>query len=395
MEIYILYHCPCVDGAFSLLVLCLFFKYFLIKNNSNFTTLFELLLAEKKFDCSDEKQTRAEDKETSIMEEEKKENTNNNKEIKDEDVKENVMMDEEFNLSPESISKQIKYFAIKPSPNGNLFSDFLKYVKNGNGSEKIIISLDYYCESEVNIRTLSLYAKRVIIIDHHITLTFYNLLNIPNLEVFFDLKKSGATLTLDYFSKLMGEQLIPKSILQKLNKFLSYVQDQDLHTGLFKETEAFISGLFKFKYDMNVFKNDILFNQIFKFSPETYIKFGNSLVEEKNILVNEYFKSRKILKVKLDNGKEITCFACKISDNAVINDLGEKLAEEGVKNNFNNLGVVYRNDKNPNLYKISVRGSIKHEDGSCLELTNYWGGGGHKYAAGCFLNKKKLHKYFS
>lgn len=392
MEIYVLYHCPCVDGVFSLLVLCLFFKYFLIKNDSNFTALFELLLSEKKFVSLDEKETQIQQN-ASIMEEEKNEDIKKNEEIKE--LKEKIVIDEEFDVSPGSISKQIKYFAIQPSSNANLFSDFMRYMKKSQEPDKIIISLDYYCESEDNIKILSACAKKLIIIDHHESLTKFDLLSVKNLEIFFDIKKSGATLALDYFTKLMGDQLIPNSILQKLNNFLLYVQDQDLHTGLFKETEAFISGLLKFKNDMNVYKNDILFNKIFKFSPETYIQFGKPLVEQKHILVNEYFKSRKILKVALSNGKQIVCFACKISDNAVINDLGEKLAEEGLKNNFNNIGVVYRNYKDPNLFKISVRGSNKHEDGSCMELANYWGGGGHKYAAGCFLNKKKFNKYFS
>lgn len=365
MEIYLVYHCPCYDGIFSLLIVCIFFKFFLMKNH--FSILYSLILSD-------------------LLK-----SQNQDMELEEEKIENNI---KELDFDVFQISKNIKFFPIKPTPNSEKFSEFIKYLKKSSETEKIVIILDYYCETEENIILLSKLCSKLLIIDHHESFLKFDISEKKNLDVFFDLKKSGASLTYEYFINLIGKKYLPEILIKKLEEFIIYIEDHDLRANKYEKTEALISGLYKMQYELNVLKNSQVINKILQFDIETYIKIGIPIYEERKIFVNNYIKTvSKLIKIPINSIKTVVCYITKIKDSSIINDLAELLAEKSVSQGYDNMGIVYKDTNNSQLFKVSMRGSNKYGECYCLEVAKCFNGGGHKYAAGCFISKKKLLKY--
>jgi oligoribonuclease NrnB/cAMP/cGMP phosphodiesterase (DHH superfamily) len=118
-----------------------------------------------------------------------------------------------------------------------------------NVNDKNVIIIDVAYKKQI-LEKIFMYAKSVVFIDHHITIKNDTLelkkkfSNKKNIEIVYDQKKCGASLTWKY----LYDKPIPL--------FIKYVQDNDTGTWSMKHTRKLIAGL-NVKYNMSLSYSNI------------------------------------------------------------------------------------------------------------------------------------------
>ena len=386
MKIIVFYHCPCLDGAFSLMTFVLFAKFALLNlYKEDFPLFFSKILAfSPQKPEKEEAKTEAEKVAKSEPEEEK------------EDLSEKS---EDFLqlLTNQDFHADFQYYAIKPSIDHEPLKNLIKTLKTYTiPAETIIILLDYYGETLENIVILSQISSRLLIIDHHQSFLDLFPLNSEkplNLHMKFALKQAAASLTYDFCLEVFGD-ILPKNMKKSLLSLQKYIEDHDLRLKKYAETDAIISALYTLVRDLNARTNPLLFFSLLKHDTAILQTLGLKTVEKKEKDVKKALLSKKKLKFALkEKIKENSCvnaFFCIIQDSGLINDLGEILAKESLEAGMDNLGVVLK--RNADGYRVSLRGDNTCGESPCLAVAKALGGGGHKYSAGAWISKKKLNK---
>lgn len=233
------------------------------------------------------------------------------------------------------------------------------------------------------IQEISKLSKKMLFIDHHITLVedVKKIILKPNDKIFYDNKYSGCLLVWKYF---FGNKLPPK--------FVEYVNDNDIGKWSIKETLPFMAALeihFKMIPDFNNLKKwDKLLEEK---NLDKLIKKGYNYEIYKNYLLEKYsnkykifqFPSKKVLEVN----KNFTILGqFKV---AVINGgcpsvslLGKKIAEESDCD----FVLIWNYQIDKKKYVISLR-SKKTDVGL---IAKYFGGGGHTLASAFSINKNQF-----
>lgn len=93
--------------------------------------------------------------------------------------------------------------------------------------------MDFYGGSKENVLTLARDFKKVIILDHHISfiklVEAHEFSTIKNLYYRYDINKSGATLSYDFFKeRLELDRLCSFGVLQRLKEYLPCIEDDDI-----------------------------------------------------------------------------------------------------------------------------------------------------------------------
>lgn len=172
-----------------------------------------------------------------------------------------------------------------------------------------------------------------------------------------------------------------------------YVEDHDLRAGKYAETEGIITALYSMAADLNAFTNPKLFVTLLSYSPEVLFKLGQPAVLSRQKEIAKLLSSKRLFKIYLEKEKTlIQGFSCVNREQSLINDLGEALAEESLDKGFDNIGIVLKAQDGG--YRVCIRGNNKKEKSPCLAVANAIGGGGHKYAAGGWISKETLKKWF-
>lgn len=172
MKIVVLYHSPCLDGAFSLLTFFLFVKTLLVlskKGENVLNFLYEKLLK-------------------SGFGEEKGGDTGG---LCEEEVKIDKENFKEF-LYCQEISEMFLFYAVKPSKKSENLGETMKKIQSKvDLKETILILLDYFAENESNLVKLSESSKKLIVIDHH--QSFFDILNYFIFLIFLKITKPKAS----------------------------------------------------------------------------------------------------------------------------------------------------------------------------------------------------------
>ncbi len=252
-----------------------------------------------------------------------------------------------------------------PVQNNSYSEDFINNLIN-KAKNKYVGILDFSFNLEITEK-LKQSAKGLIILDHHIT----NKNSLEKLDyAYFDMNKSGVGITWSYFYKN-----------EKIPEFLEMIQDRDLWTWKIPKSKDFCDGFYYATSICDGFENsfdvyeDVYMNE--ESMTEKYIEIGKLLRKRKEKTIHNIVKNtKKIYNYQYkDNEYKVQIVNC---DHEIASDLGNVIC----KNGLCDFAVLWRYDHNTESYWLSLRADNKVD---VSEIAKYFGGGGHKNAAGCTI----------
>jgi len=391
MSIFLAYHCPCTDGAFSLYSAFVFFRE-IQKLNISVDDFRDYISQFKDYENINQ----------TILEY-KNLKTEPSKAMPEEEQKIDPSKQYNDDFSP-SILDRIIYTPIKltadgsfPFPYRNYRPEFLK--------RSMIIIMDYSGSTVEIVKNISESFAQLIIIDHH--LTFENILNglktkdeyPQNMLHHYRKENSGAVITLEFFEKIKGSPLFSDERDQnKLLEVLRYVEDHDLRAEKVPNSEQFISGFISQRIFMDPNKNSGMFKSLYNVNIERMIDIGTEeqrkRIERSQELVRKH-KVRVYLGGRTEGGKGKygVCYGIETYELPLRSQIGHELAVQSVKDGLENMGVVFRKDKESVLWNLSLRSLKDTPGGNCEIIAREFAGGGHYNAAGCSLRYHEMKNW--
>lgn len=206
------------------------------------------------------------------------------------------------------------------------------------------------------IEAMAKTANRIVVIDHHKTaeedLTSISLDgNILNVEVNFDMERSGCVLTYDYF---FNHQIPPELLL--------FIEDRDLWNFEREGTKEICASLFSYPYDFEIWEEFFTPAGIEKLKAE-----GKTLLRK---------QEKDVAEIAASSAREMVIGGCCVP---VVNcnpqfssDVGHLLCKSG-----HIFGATYHDRKDKRVFSLRSIG-----DFDVSEIAKKYGGGGHKNAAG-------------
>lgn len=235
-----------------------------------------------------------------------------------------------------------------------------------NQREQTIYILDFMLKKE-DLQSLLENKNQIIHIDHHASciedIKYFK--KYQNFVSVFDLNHSASYLSWEYI-----HNYVPKLIL--------YIEDRDLWKKQYPETDIICYYLFSKVLD----KPEELLN---------YIQISVEEIYKKGLIIQEYIQSNfeQILKKSEPLWIRFGNFLKKykvpaINSTVYISELGNELAKK-----YNGISCIfYITDS---MVQLSFR-SIENNYLTAKEAAEYFGGGGHKHAAGARIRLKKFLK---
>ncbi|XP_057813124.1 uncharacterized protein LOC131027153 isoform X2 [Cryptomeria japonica] len=263
------------------------------------------------------------------------------------------------------------------------------------------------------VSELSSKVKRLIILDHHKTAMERlqaNKYDGKNIVKVIDMNHSGATISYDFFAKILLSEnmcsgtvttqencqrnsLVPETDMERVGQLFKYVEDADLWRWNLPDSKAFSSGLNDMQIEFSFTKNQKLFEQLLALDPRNIIEAGRASLMLKQKTIDEALEQS--YELNLGNGKFGKCLATEVGQTIshLRSELGHQLALKSFVLNLRPIGAVVYNveelDKE-DILKISLR-SISSED--TTEISQVYGGGGHKNASSFMINREEFEKW--
>ena len=196
-------------------------------------------------------------------------------------------------------------------------------------------------------------AESIVILDHHKSAE-EDLVDLPaNVQVHFDMDKSGAVVTWNYF--------FPTSI----PKLLAHIQDRDLWKFELEGTREIQACLFSYPYDFDLWEEFI-----FEKDPEDFRRDGEAIERKHFKDVNELIKAG--IQYMNIGGYEVPVLNAPYF---YVSDAAHSMAENEA------FAACYWDTS-----KGRVFGLRSHNDGvDVSEIAKQYGGGGHVHSAGFTL----------
>eukprot|EP00252_Welwitschia_mirabilis_P021872 TRINITY_DN5730_c0_g1_i1.p1 TRINITY_DN5730_c0_g1~~TRINITY_DN5730_c0_g1_i1.p1 ORF type:complete len:320 (+),score=60.88 TRINITY_DN5730_c0_g1_i1:202-1161(+) len=249
------------------------------------------------------------------------------------------------------------------------------------------------------VKDLSLKAKRVVILDHHLTAVKRFKADeyaFQNIHCIIDMRRSAATVAYDYFTeKLQSEKkllLVAKKDKQRVHTLFKYVEDADLWRWSLFDSKAFSTGLKKMKIEMSAVKNTGLFQQLLKLNPRQLIEKGRRAMSETSKMITTLIENS--FPIRLGHGRFGQCLALEV-DKYIANhrsELGHALASKSCSLNMRPIGAIaysvqeIGNDK----LKVSLR-SLGAED--TAKISEAYKGGGHLNASSFLIGRDEFEQW--
>lgn len=220
----------------------------------------------------------------------------------------------------------------------------------------VIYFVDFSLKRDKMIK-LSKLVKKIIVIDHHTTAE-EELVDLPeNVEVNFNMKECGCTLTFDYFNnkkEFKYKELMPK--------IFDYIKDRDLWQWRLPDSKEVSEFL-----ELEVIPNDVnSFANVLNYEIEDMIEMGKVLLKKKQNQIDSKINNCKV--VSLCDEKFMI-----INATENISELGNEII---LKHKHPAL-LYFISD---NQVNFSLRSSKDFTDVS--KIAKEFGGGGHRNAAG-------------
>jgi oligoribonuclease NrnB/cAMP/cGMP phosphodiesterase (DHH superfamily) len=258
-----------------------------------------------------------------------------------------------------------------------------------NIDNKNIIIMDVAYKYEV-LKEIIKRARTVVFIDHHVTIKndVEKLISEENnkkkVQIIYDEKESGASLTWKFFFKS-----------QRIPLFIKYIRDNDIGAWKLKYTKPFIYAL-RVKYSIDL-KSDIIKNWLELFDNDVvkqivqrgilYEEYAESLLEENSRKYSlESFPSQKIYDMFKSHftkpGQYKVAVFCG-SGCPSSSLLGNRLMRD-VNCDF---AIIWTYHMEKKEYILSFRS----DDTDVGKISTLFGGGGHKHASACSFPSSRLH----
>ncbi len=270
------------------------------------------------------------------------------------------------NLAAPSYS-HVEYIAVN-------YQEPMPVVTGAAETDLFILDFSYHIAQLIEATRLFHY---VTLIDHHEGMraelcALRDSVSRPgNITIIFDLEKSGALLSWEYFSPYTTFCYAPPALI-------SHISDYDLWQFKHQDTKAYIAGLDSYPKDFKVW--DDIDAGIIPVVREGYVILKNKSQQLEAILASGTHE------IYINGNKGLACNAPGI----FASDLGNMLAAKS-----GTYGCTYFTDSEGKI-KYSLR-SLGDYD--VIPLAKHYGGGGHKNAAGFSANYSEdvrlLYSFFS
>ncbi len=217
--------------------------------------------------------------------------------------------------------------------------------------------------------------KKVTILDHHKTAEaeLKHLDDIDNIEMIFDMNRSGAVIAYDYFT---GPELNPNGYtmpgLESMFMISDFIQDRDLWNWKLENSKE-VSEYFKFTVkpnDLESFKT-----MATKFNWNTALNIGETLTKVKDLAVASKVKKYRTINIA---GIELVCI--NLTEN--ISEVGNELCKLTGKP-----AMMYFIKEDLKVV-LSFRSLDELPDVSII--AKFFDGGGHRNACGATTNMEEL-----
>lgn len=220
---------------------------------------------------------------------------------------------------------------------------------------KSVAILDFSYPRKI-IKEMMKDAKDLIVIDHHKS-AMADLNGLPCSH--FDMNHSGAVLAWNFFHP---EKESPR--------FIKYIEDRDLWSWSLPRSRAFSAGLGTRPLTFDSFselEEDSVFDTVCK-SGAIILRYMNAEVDK----ISRRATSRTW------RGKKIFI----VNSSQLVSEVGNKLSSGC------DFAVIWHFDHDKQKYKVSLRSSQQGADVS--SIARFFGGGGHKNAAGFGVDRKSF-----
>jgi oligoribonuclease NrnB/cAMP/cGMP phosphodiesterase (DHH superfamily) len=228
--------------------------------------------------------------------------------------------------------------------------------------------------SRSEILELSRLCKKVVVIDHHITAE-EELKDIKkkNIEVVFDMNKSGCVLVYEYLEKnKLFDETKPNIEL------LEYIQDRDLWKWELEDSKELNEALYDEVKDFNNLKD---FETLeYSYNKEELIKKGKMLLDTKDRIVKKRCYENNLKLVDVENVTFLMVNATEF-----ISDVGNYICDK-----YNRPAIIFT--VMPDKVLLSFRSTDSMEDASIV--AKKLGGGGHRNACGAHMSLEDFFNKF-
>lgn len=233
------------------------------------------------------------------------------------------------------------------------------------GPDTTLYLLDFSVPSVADLEALGDACGRVVVCDHHVTARdALGGCNHPNVEVVFDMERSGAVIAWNYFHPDAEVPLL-----------LQYVQDRDLWKFEFPDTQAVHAGLGLVKGPVGAW-NKYAFSDYYL--DELTVQ-GDTLLERDKLAVE----------AKVPNQVKVVTFnqyeAGILNTGELVSEVGEAIYNDATLNvDFAIMWFVTKENE-VILSMRSKKGGV-----NVGEICKKFGGGGHQASAGCKVDFRTL-----
>lgn len=259
------------------------------------------------------------------------------------------------------------------------FGDTADYLSMNYGVEppklsqyETVYLVDFSFKKEVMERLLYHNDCKIVVIDHHATAEcLRDIINL-NFEMYFSLEHSGCILTWKYFYKEKVQPL-----------FLKYIQDRDLwkfKLPYSKEINAWIRT-----FDINsinsieLIKEDVLYTDEIDFQCRPVI-LGKTILDYQQILIEAMTKQVYFLYIY---DQFVPC----VNSSILFSEIADHLLSLPENQSYPFACIYFRR---PDLkWQFSLRSRSNFD---CSVVAKYYGGGGHKQAAGFELSDNQFNE---
>lgn len=229
-------------------------------------------------------------------------------------------------------------------------------------------------------------AKSVIILDHHKTgaedLASPTLTSLTNLTTQFDMTRSGATISRDYFNIPSKLHSTRPSDADRILQLFTYIEDNDLWRHALPDSKLFSAGFQSLGFDFDARKDGgAIFEKILALNVDNVISKGREvIVEQDKIIADELTRAFTISIPYGEEGKKFEMIAVLTKYPDYRSTMGNLLATKSLDQGFMSVGaVVYEEEAlGDSLFKVSLRST---GDLDTTVVSKFYNGGGHKNAS--------------
>ena len=227
---------------------------------------------------------------------------------------------------------------------------------------KCLLICDYSYPKDILMKLLTV-VKKLLILDHHKT-SQEALADIPDTYKVFDMKKSGASLTWEYFHMKLPSPLL-----------VQYVEDRDIWKNQLPHSDSFGIWWYSVPLEYEIYKKYMEDDTLLLEHIQQYGPICSQYARSQMDTLSQYASVRF---TKLRNKKYY--FIVYVNSSSFISDLGNLLIKKYQLADFTAVYIIYENDTS----KFCLRSTDTNAD--CSEVAKLYGGGGHRNASGCNID---------